>query len=176
MVFERSNEISARPSGRRINSIPVRFSSVRLGLITMTEWRPKVASSAGTLSVEQVLAAKPDLAVFSLGSQPSEEERAKIEAAGIPVVVIDFFVHPLRNLESSLRLLGEATGREEQAEAFLAFRRERLDAIAAEVKALGDAPRPRVFLEPHAGMTADCCNSPGRGNVGEIIDFVVAHM
>lgn len=132
----------------------------------------KVASSAGTLSVEQVLAAKPDLAVFSLGSQPSDEERVKIEAAGIPVVVIDFFVHPLQNLEPSLRLMGRATGRERQAEDFLAFRRQHLDAIAAKVKALGDKPRPKVFLEPHAGMTADCCNSPGRGNVGEVIDFV----
>lgn len=157
---------------RDINRIGQRTYAAYKAKFPAIEALPKVASSAGTLSVEQVLAAKPDLAVFSLGSQPSEEERAKIEAAGIPVVVIDFFVHPLRNLEPSLRLLGEATGREEQAEAFLAFRRERLDAIAAEVKALGDAPRPRVFLEPHAGMTADCCNSPGRGNVGEIIDFV----
>lgn len=132
----------------------------------------RVASSAGTLSVEQVLAARPDLAVFSLGGQPSDEERAKIEAAGIPVVVIDFFVHPIENLEPSLRLLGAATGREAQAAEFLAFRRSRLDAIAAAVTAKGDAPRPKVFLEPHAGMTADCCNSPGRGNVGEIIAFV----
>ncbi|MFD2033118.1 hypothetical protein ACFSKM_27935 [Ancylobacter dichloromethanicus] len=36
----------------------------------------KVASSAGALSVEQVVAARPDLAVFSLGAQPTPEERA----------------------------------------------------------------------------------------------------
>ena len=131
----------------------------------------KVASSAGTLSVEQVVAARPDLAVFSLGAQPSAEERAKIEAAGIPVVIIDFFAHPLANLEPSLRLLGAATGREAEAEAFLAFRRSRLDAVAARVATLDAAARPKVFLEAHAAMTADCCNSPGRGNVGEIIDF-----
>ncbi|MBB3771019.1 iron complex transport system substrate-binding protein [Angulomicrobium tetraedrale] len=130
----------------------------------------KVASSAGSLSVEQVVAARPDLAVFSLGSQPSDEERARIEAAGIPVVVIDFFVHPLANTEPSLRLLGAATGRTAQAEDFLAFRRDHLDAVRDALAGLTAAERPRVFLEPHAAMTADCCNSPGRGNVGEIIE------
>lgn len=132
----------------------------------------KVASSAGSLSVEQVVAARPDLAVFSLGAQPSEEERARIEAAGIPVVVIDFFTHPLTNTEPSLRLLGAATGASEKAEAFLAYRRAHLDAVKAKLANLPPAERPRVFLEPHAAMTADCCNSPGRGNVGEIIDLV----
>lgn len=130
----------------------------------------KVASSAGSLSVEQVVAARPDLAVFSLGAQPSDEERTRIEAAGIPVVVIDFFVHPLTNLEPSLRLLGMATGRAAQAEDFLAFRRTHLDAVRQRLAGLTDAERPRVFLEPHAAMTADCCNSPGRGNVGDIIE------
>ncbi|MBS7555170.1 ABC transporter substrate-binding protein [Ancylobacter dichloromethanicus] len=132
----------------------------------------KVASSAGALSVEQVVAARPDLAVFSLGAQPTPEERARIEAAGIPVVVIDFFTHPLTNLEPSLTLLGEATGRAAQARDFLAFRRERLDAVRAKLDGLAKDERPRVFLEPHAAMTADCCNSPGRGNVGDIIEAV----
>lgn len=132
----------------------------------------KVASSAGALSVEQVVAASPDLAVFSLGAQPSNEERARIEAAGIPVVVIDFFTHPLKNIEPSLQLLGKAIGRAPEADTFLAFRRTRLDAIRAKVATLKDNQRPRVFLEPHAAMTADCCNSPGRGNVGEIIEAV----
>jgi len=130
----------------------------------------KVASSAGSLSVEQVVAARPDLAVFSLGAQPSDEERARIEAAGIPVVVIDFFVHPLTNLEPSLALLGAATGREAQAQEFLAFRRAHLDAVKAKLADLKGSERPRVFLEPHAAMTADCCNSPGKGNVGDIIE------
>ncbi|MFD2033119.1 hypothetical protein ACFSKM_27940 [Ancylobacter dichloromethanicus] len=88
------------------------------------------------------------------------------------MVVIDFFTHPLTNLEPSLTLLGEATGRAAQARDFLAFRRERLDAVRAKLDGLAKDERPRVFLEPHAAMTADCCNSPGRGNVGDIIEAV----
>lgn len=153
----------------------------RIGARTFEAYRTKfpaidnlarVASSAGALSVEQVVAARPDLAVFSLGAQPSPEERARIEEAGIPVVVIDFFTHPLANLEPSLTLLGAATGHAAQAREFLAFRRARLDAVQAKLDGLKESERPRVFLEPHAAMTADCCNSPGRGNVGDIIEAV----
>ncbi|MCK0197226.1 ABC transporter substrate-binding protein [Ancylobacter sp. 6x-1] len=130
----------------------------------------KVASSAGKLSVEQVLAARPDVAVFSLGSQPSDADRATMEAAGIKVMVIDFFIHPLTNTEPSLLLLGRATGAQEAAERFLAYRREKLEAIRARIAA-SPKPAPTVFLEPHAAQTDDCCNSPGKGNVGDLIAF-----
>lgn len=157
---------------RDINRIGKRTYAAYKAKFPAIEDLAKVASSAGALSVEQVVAARPDLAVFSLGAQPSPEERARIEAAGIPVVVIDFFTHPLTNLEPSLTLLGAATGRAAQAQDFLAFRRARLDAVRAKLADLKDVERPRVFLEPHAAMTADCCNSPGRGNVGDIIEAV----
>lgn len=157
---------------RDINRIGKRTYEAYAAKFPAIERLAKVASSAGALSVEQVVAARPDLAVFSLGSQPSPEERARIEAAGIPVVVIDFFTHPLANVEPSLALLGKATGREAQAQAFLAFRRARLDAVSAKLAGLSENERPRVFLEPHAAMTADCCNSPGKGNVGDIIEAV----
>lgn len=130
----------------------------------------KVASSANTISVEQVLAAEPDLAVFSLQSKPSDTDIARLEAAGIAVATIDFFNNPLENLEPGLRLLAAVTGREAEAEAFIAFRRERMEAISAKLKEAG-LPRRTVFLEPHAARTAECCASPGRGNIGKYIDF-----
>ena len=47
VVIAGSKEISARPSDSGISITPVRSSSVRVGLTTMTALRPKVASSAG---------------------------------------------------------------------------------------------------------------------------------
>lgn len=128
------------------------------------------ASSAANFSVEQVLAAEPDLAIFSLQSQPSPEEVRQIEAAGIVVAIIDFFSHPLENLEPSFRLLGAVTGSGPQAEDFIAFRRERMDRIAGRLAA-DEGKRPRVFLEPHAARTDECCPSPGRGNIGDYIEL-----
>lgn len=128
------------------------------------------ASSAGSFSVEQVLAAEPDLAVFSLTSRPSAEQIAQVEAAGIAVAIIDFFDQPLQNLEPSLRFLGAVTGRSQQAEAFIAFRQARMEAIAQRLATAKDA-RPRVFLEPHAARTEECCASPGKGNIGNYIEL-----
>jgi len=128
----------------------------------------KAASSSGTFSVEQALAAAPDLAVFSLQSRPSDAELAQLEAAGVRYVLIDFFVKPLQNLVPSLRMLAAATGHVDKAERFIAFRQQRLDLIASRLEG-GTSERPIVFLEPHAGRTEECCASPGRGNVGDYI-------
>lgn len=131
---------------------------------------PKIASSAGNFSVEQVLAARPDLAVFSLTSRPSNEQIAQIEAGGVPVAVIDFFDQPLENLEPSLRFLGAVTDSSEQAEDFIAFRDAHAKAISSALAA-SPGTRPRVFLEPHAARTDECCASPGKGNIGNYIGF-----
>ncbi|THF64518.1 ABC transporter substrate-binding protein [Pseudothauera nasutitermitis] len=136
---------------------------------------PQVASSAGSFNLEAVLAAAPDVAVVSLGSGPSDAQVAQLQAAGIPVVFIDFFTYPFKNQADSLRLLGRLTGAQERAEAFVAFREQRLETISRRVAAIAPEARPTVFLEAHAGMTADCCNSPGKGNVGDYIEFVGGH-
>ena len=136
---------------------------------------PKVASSAGNFDLESLLAAKPQLALLSLESGITDAQIAQLEQAGITVAIVDFFVQPLQNLERSLLLLGEVTGRQEQAQAFVQFRRERMDRIAQAVATLPATDRPTVFLEAHAGMGGDCCNSPGRGNIGDYLSFVGGH-
>lgn len=136
---------------------------------------PRISSSAGDFNAEALLAAAPDLALLSLESGISDAQIAQLEAAGIRVAIVDFFVKPFENLEPSLRLLGAITGREEQAEAFIAFRAEHMKRIADGVAALPADDRPTVFLEAHAGMSADCCNSPGSGNIGDYLRFVGGH-
>jgi iron complex transport system substrate-binding protein len=136
---------------------------------------PQVASSAASFSLEQALAIKPDVAIFTLGlGGPSDDQLKQFAAAGIPVVYIDFFTHPFENAEPSLRILGTLTGRESRAEAFIAFRRERLERIRSRLAAKSP-PAPRVFLETHAGISEECCNSPGKGNVGDYVTFVRGH-
>lgn len=131
-----------------------------------------IPSSAQAFDVEAVLAVAPDVAVVSAGSGPTGEQVALLEAAGIEVVFIDFFVDPLENLEPSLRLLGALTGGSDRAEDYIAFRAAHLARIADAVAGLAEEERPTVFLEAHAGISADCCNSVGAGNVGSYIDLV----
>lgn len=160
----------AHDSNRIGEEMYARFKARHPALATT----PRVASSAGTFSLEQVLDVRPDVAVFSLGRGPSDAQLRLIEAAGIPAVFIDFFVQPFENQERSLAVLGALVGREAQAKAFSEFRRERLDSIASRVAKAGGT-RPRVFMEMHAGMSPECCNSPGKGNVGDYVTFVGGH-
>lgn len=139
------------------------------------ETLPKIASSAEDFNPEAILAAQPDLALLSLESGVTDAQIAQLEAAGIKVVIVDFFVKPLQNLEPSLRLLGELTGQSEKAEEFIAFRSAHMKRIADAVANVPDAQRPTVFFEAHAGMGQDCCNSPGSGNIGDYLTFVGGH-
>ena len=133
---------------------------------------PQVASSASTFSLEKALAVKPDVAVFTLGLGPTPEQVKQLESAGVPVLFIDFFSQPFENLEPSLRILGQLTGASPKAEAFIEFRRAHMNPIAAALKKNAGLKRPKVFLEAHATTSGDCCNSPGKGNVGDYIEFV----
>lgn len=133
---------------------------------------PKTAQSGRTFDVEAVLAAQPAVALVSMDAGPTDEQAAQLEQAGVSVAFIDFFSHPFENQSRSLALLGALTGRSEQAEAFNAFKKERLDAISQRVADIPQDQRPTVFLEPHAMITPDCCASPGKGNLGDYIAFV----
>lgn len=126
-----------------------------------------------TISIEAVIAQKPDLVLlsrfdaFRFGAEaaPGLDQLA---AAGIPVAIVDFFLDPLKNTEPSLRLLGSLLGRETQAEAFLAFYRQHLAAIESRLAAGGGVPRPAVFL--HAFATRpECCFSAGPGTIDGFI-------
>ncbi len=136
---------------------------------------PRTSSSAGAFSVEQALAVRPDVAILSLGRGPSPEQIRQLDAAGVPVVFIDFFAHPLRNMEPSLRILGELTGNEARAAEFIAFRHAHLETITRRLESNPKAGRPDVFIEAHAGMSQDCCNSPGKGNIGDYVTLVGGH-
>lgn len=133
---------------------------------------PKIAQSGQAFNAEAVLAARPSTAVVSLDSGPSDEQAAQLEGAGISVAFIDFFAHPFENQARSLALLGGLIGRAEQAEAFNAFKKTRLDHISQRVATIPQDQRPTVFLEPHAMINPDCCASPGKGNIGDYIAFV----
>lgn len=85
---------------------------------------PRIAGSAGTFSLEALLATAPDVAVFSLGHGPSAAHMQLLESVGIEVVFIDFALHPFENQAQSLRILGKLTGSLDQAKRFISFRQE----------------------------------------------------
>ncbi|WP_269499919.1 ABC transporter substrate-binding protein [Castellaniella sp. S9] len=135
-----------------------------------------------TFSVEGTLGLRPDLVVMTASfaglapGQPAGESPliGRLEAAGVPVIVIDFFIRPMENTVPSLRALGAAIGHADRAEAFIRFYEAHLAAIAKRLEGLADADRPPVFVHAHAGIT-DCCNSPGVGTFNEMVRYAGGH-
>lgn len=132
-----------------------------------------------TFSAEAAIAARPDLVVLGrafagrLDGDGTSPLMRQLAAAGIPVLIADFHTRPLEDTAPSLRALGAAVGRTEAAEAFLAFYRARLDRIAGRL-AERSVNRPRVLMHVHAGGM-DCCFSPGRGTLHDMIARAGGH-
>lgn len=135
---------------------------------------PQVGSSAETFSVEQAIAVRPDIAIISATVGLAPEQVQRLEAAGIKVIYIDFASKPFQNLEKSLEILGLATGTGKRAQEFINFRRARLNLVQDRLRFARNLNNPKVFFEAHAGLSDDCCNSPGTGNIGEYISMVSA--
>lgn len=123
-----------------------------------------VGSGNRDISVESIVALSPDLVVLSLmdrGDPGMERARDQIEAAGIPVVYVDFFSHPQENSIPSLRILGALTGAGDRAEEFATFYETRLQRIRDRL-ADPAIKRPRVFFHVHAAAQ-NCCSTVGTG-------------
>ncbi|MHA3904194.1 ABC transporter substrate-binding protein [Castellaniella sp. WN] len=135
-----------------------------------------------SFSVERTLALRPDLVVMTATfaglapGQPAGESPliGRLEAAGVPVIVIDFFIRPMENTVPSLRALGHAIGQGDRAEAFIDFYQRHMRAVAERLADLPADRRPPVFVHAHAGST-DCCNSPGTGTFNEMIAYAGGH-
>lgn len=150
-----------------------------LGYARYRETFPQIANvpifghtSADSASIEKAIAIRPDVAVFGLQSHgPSATSAtviAALEAAGIPVVFIDFRADPLTNTAPSIRILGRLLGLEDRAEAFAAFYETEMKRVTDRL-AGADIERPRVMLEAHVGMRDECCFSIARGLLADLI-------
>jgi iron complex transport system substrate-binding protein len=137
--------------------------------------------TADTFSVEKSLSLRPDLVILTaafagvaLGADPGSPALIKrFESAGVPVLVVDFFMRPIANTEPSILLLGRALGRDAQAQALAAFYRTRMERVARRTAQPGRKP-PLVLVHAHAGST-DCCNSPGVGAFNDMITLAGGH-
>ena len=128
-----------------------------------------------SISAEAIIARRPDLVVastfdikrFGSGAAALPPILARLEAAGIPVAIVDFFLDPLAHTEPSLSILGRLVGRAGEAEAFIRFYRGRLDRIADRLAMAKPAPRSLFF---HAFATRpDCCFTAGPGSIDGLI-------
>lgn len=116
------------------------------------------------LSVEKVISLAPDLVILSLidaNTPGADIQLQQLAEAGIPVIYVDFFSHPIENTERSLEILGKVFAAQGKASDLIAFYSSHLNYVRARIAE--EAPNaPRVFIQVHA--TPDkCCATVGGG-------------
>ena len=129
---------------------------------------------AASFSSEQAIGVRPDVAIFGVGSAHGpgardKEVLARLDAAGIPVVFVDFRIDPLVNTPKSVALLGRIMGREKEAQAFNAYYEKNLNIVADRLKSI--SRKPRVFMEIRVGLREQCCETIGAKVMGRFIDW-----
>ncbi len=130
-------------------------------------------TTADSISPEKVLTLNPDIAIFGLsghGPDKGSELVKQLEKAGVPVVFVDFRNSPLKNTLPSMRLLGKALHREQQAENYINFYQDNVDKVTDITNKIPEDKKPSVFIELRAGASEECCGTAGKGNMGDFID------
>jgi iron complex transport system substrate-binding protein len=130
-------------------------------------------TTAESFSVEKAITLKPDLAIFGLeGHGPSAHDRvtlARLSAAGITVVFVDFRREPLLNTAPSIELLGRLFQREAISTAFARDYRAELARVTQRL-AQRKPTKPAVFIENRVGLSEECCATMSDGLMGRFID------
>lgn len=105
------------------------------------------SSETNSFSVEKVLALKPDLLILPIWSfEPLASALAPLEAAKVPILVVDYNAQKLENHLASTILLGTVFGREERAKALAAeYETVYRDTLARAARHTGR--KPKVYVE-----------------------------
>lgn len=129
-------------------------------------------TETSTFSVEAAIAAKPDVALLA-GWQFDAlgEGVAQLEAAGIPVVVVDYNAQTLPAHLASTRVIGTLMGTEERSEKLAGFYEAMITDTQKRVAAAGDAPK-KVYVELAKKGPAEVGNTYGNGMWAGVIDLV----
>ena len=161
---------------------------VALSLSTWKDWRPNQFAAYekalprlstlpdvgntedGTFSVEKVIAAKPDLVILAAWAYDALGEGVKqIEAAGIPVVTLDYNAQTVEKHVLSTEVLGKVMGTEDRARKLADNYKAAMADIDARIKAAGPTTK-KVYVELAQKGASEVGNSYGNGMWGTLID------
>lgn len=133
--------------------------------------------SSGDGDLEAIVWMNPDLLVLDLTSRPAVESGALgplMRRLQVPILYVDTARDPVINTPRSVKLLGQVLNREDRADAYTNFYAGQLRRLR---QAIGDAPRPTVFLEVRAGRLGldQCCYSQNGTSWSRLVEAAGAH-
>jgi len=131
-------------------------------------------SDQGNVDLETVISRQPDLMIAQLRAKPSLVQTgvlAKLDALHIPVIFVDYELHPVENTLPSIALLGKVMGQTGRAQAYMDFYQQRLDRLHQRLATT--SKKPLVFIEPIAGVGGldnGCCFNHARKGCGGLVE------
>ncbi|MBW9074864.1 ABC transporter substrate-binding protein [Agrobacterium deltaense] len=129
-------------------------------------------TETGTFSVEKAIAARADLAILAAWQYDTlGANAAQLEAAGIPVVVIDYNAQTVEKHVRSTLLLGQVTGQGERAKKLAEGYRAAMDDILARAAKAGPSSK-KIYVELGKKGPDEIGNTYGKGMWGGVIDML----
>lgn len=126
--------------------------------------------SAGTFSLEKIIAVQPDVAILAAWQYSALGENAsRLEAAGIPVVVIDYNAQTVEKHTASTKALGIVLGQEARAQELVGLYAAAIADV--ERRIAGTKTRPRVYVELGRKGAGEVDNSYGDTMWGRLVEF-----
>ena len=101
-----------------------------------------------TFNAEQVVALNPDVIFIpvDLKDRYESDAKAKMDAAGIQTIYIDYHAEKLESHQKSIKAIGKALGKEERAAEISKFYTDRVTRVLDRVSKI-NKPKPTVYLE-----------------------------
>ncbi|WP_317055738.1 ABC transporter substrate-binding protein [Roseovarius rhodophyticola] len=123
---------------------------------------------AGTFSLEAALATQPDVAIFAAWQHDALGDAiSRIEAAGVPVVILDYNAQEVDKHVASTLALGAILGEEERAQTLAdTYAKAYADVLARVAQA---ETQPRVYVELGRKGADEVDNSYGNTMWGKLV-------
>lgn len=123
-------------------------------------------------SVEKAVAVDADLVILSQFSNERDPNLIqKLEAVGIPVVVVDFKMKILENAITSFTLLGKLFNQEKRALEFTEYYKQQIELVLSRIQGQKDLKRPTVIFDLGSGWQPDhCCWIYGNRSFGKLVE------
>ncbi len=126
-------------------------------------------ADSGTFSLETAVAAKPDVAILAAWQHSAlGDQVGRLEAAGIPVVVLDYNAQEVAKHVTSTIALGAILGKSERAKRLADLYAGAHADVAARIKTVTD--RPRVYVELARKGAGEIDNSYGNTMWGKLVE------